>query len=62
MFCVLKEALFATHVLHMSNFNKPFTVDYDVSGTDFNIILHHGNRPPHLFQQVVLLRHLKVAA
>lgn len=44
-FQALKEALSTALVLHLPNFAKPFTVDCDVSGTDFGAVLHQGTGP-----------------
>ena len=44
-FLALKEALSTALILHLSNFAKPFTVDCDVSGTDFGAVLYQGTGP-----------------
>ena len=41
-FDTLKQALSSAPVLHLPNFNNPFTIDYDASGSGFKVVLHQG--------------------
>jgi hypothetical protein len=61
-FRALKTALTTGPVLQMSDFDKPFTVDTDASGSGFGAVLHQGAGPLAFFSQPFAARHLKLAA
>lgn len=47
MFDALKWALSTAPVLQLPNFDKPFLVDYDASGPEFEAVLHQGDGAWH---------------
>jgi hypothetical protein len=61
-FRALKVVLTTEPVLQMSDFNKPFTVDTDASGSGFDVVLHQGVGPLTFFSRPFAAHHLKLAA
>jgi hypothetical protein len=61
-FRTLKTALTTGPVLQMLDFDKPFTVDTDASGSGFGAVLHQGTGLLAFFSQPFAARHLKLAA
>lgn len=60
-FTALKTALSTMPVFHLLDFDKPFVVDCDASGTGFGAVLHQGAGPMAFFSKSFAARHLKVA-
>jgi hypothetical protein len=61
-FRALKTALTTGPVLQMPDFDKPFTVDIDASGSGFGAVRHQGDGPLVFFSRPFAARHLKLAA
>jgi hypothetical protein len=61
-FTALKTALSTMPVFHLLDFDKPFVVDCDASGTGFGVVLHQGAGPMAFFSKSFAARHLKVTA
>jgi hypothetical protein len=61
-FQALKAALTTGPVLHMPDFDKPFTVDTDALGSGFDAVLHQGVGPLAFFSRTLPAHHLKLAA
>jgi hypothetical protein len=61
-FKALKKVLSTAPVLHLPDFERPFMVDCDASGTSFSIILHHGVGRLAFYSKPFAARHLKVTA
>jgi hypothetical protein len=61
-FRALKAVLTTEPVLQMPDFNKPFTVDTDASGSGFDVVLHQGVGPLTFFSRPFAAHHLKLAA
>lgn len=61
-FRTLKQALSAALVLQLPNFEQPFIVDCDASGTGFGAVLHQGSGPLALFSHPFAPRHVKLTA
>jgi hypothetical protein len=61
-FDTLKLALTMTHVLQLLDIDKPFTIDYDVSGFSFGTVLHQGSGPIAFFSRTMSPHHTKLAA
>jgi hypothetical protein len=61
-FRALKAALTTGLVLQMPDFDKPFTVDTDASGSGFGAVLHQGVGPLAFFSRPFAARHLKLTA
>jgi hypothetical protein len=61
-FRALKAALTIGPVLQMPDFDKPFTVDTDASGSGFGAVLHQGAGPLTFFSRPFAARHLKLVA
>lgn len=58
----LKQALSAAPVLQLPDFEQPFTVDYDASGSVFGAVLHQGTGAIAFFSRPFAPRHMKLAA
>jgi hypothetical protein len=58
----LQQALTTASVLQLSDFNKPFIIECDVSGTGFDAVLPRGASPVAYFSQPIAARHAKLAA
>jgi hypothetical protein len=61
-FRALRAALTTGPVLQMLDFDKPFTVDTDASGSRFSAVHHQGAGPLAFFSRPFAARHLKLAA
>lgn len=61
-FEALKQALSSAPVLHLPDFDQPFTVDCDASGSGFGAVLHQGDGAVAFFSRPFAARHLKLAA
>jgi hypothetical protein len=60
-FAALKNALSTAPVLHLPDFDSPFVVDCDASGTGFGAVLHQGVGPLAFYSKPFAARHLKIA-
>lgn len=60
-FLALKHALASAPVLQLPDFNKPFIVECNVSGSGFGAVLHQGG-PVAFFSRAIAPRHAKLAA
>ena len=61
-FDALKHALTTAPVLQLPDFDEPFIVDCDASGTGFGAVLHQGTGPIAFFSRSVAPQHAKLAA
>ncbi|XP_066373102.1 uncharacterized protein [Miscanthus floridulus] len=61
-FDALKHALSTAPYLQLPDFDKPFTVDCDASGSGFGAVLHQGAGALAFFSRPFVARHLKLAA
>ena len=61
-FAALKRALSSALVLHMLDFERPFVVDCNASGTGFGAVLYQGGGPLAFFSRPFAARHVKLAA
>jgi transposase InsO family protein len=61
-FDALKNALSTAPVLQLPDFDKPFMVDCDASGSGFGAVLHQGDGALAFFSRPFAARHLKLAA
>jgi hypothetical protein len=61
-FRALETALTTGPILQMPDFDKPFTVDTDASGSGFGAVLHEGAGPLAFFSRPFAARHLKLTA
>ena len=61
-FTALKQALAAAPVLQLPDFELPFTVDCDASGSGFGAVLHQGTGAIAFFSRPFSPRHMKLAA
>jgi len=61
-FTALKQALAAALVLQLPDFELPFTVDCDASGSGFGAVLHQGTGAIAFFSRLFSPRHMKLAA
>jgi hypothetical protein len=61
-FNTLKVALTTGSVLQLPDFDAPFIVDCDASGTGFGAVLHQGHGPITFFIRQVAPHHAKLAA
>jgi hypothetical protein len=58
----LKQVLTTAPVLQLPNFDKPFIINCDVSGTSFGAVLHQELGPIAFYSQPVAPQHSKLAA
>jgi hypothetical protein len=49
-------------VLQLPDFDKPFIIDCDVSGSGFGAVLHQGAGPLAFFSRTIAPHHAKLAA
>ncbi|KAJ3684733.1 hypothetical protein LUZ61_013897 [Rhynchospora tenuis] len=61
-FQTLKTALQAAPSLQMPNFDNPFIVECDASGSGIGAVLHQGDRPLAFFSRPIPPHHAKLAA
>jgi hypothetical protein len=61
-FEALKTALTTAPVLQLPNFDEPFIVDCDASGSGFGAVLHQDRNPIAFFSHQVAPQHAKLAA
>jgi len=61
-FHALQRALTTGPVLQMPDFDSPFVVDCDASGTGFGAVLHQGDGPLAFYSRPFAARHHKLAA
>ncbi|WVZ84774.1 LOW QUALITY PROTEIN: hypothetical protein U9M48_031764 [Paspalum notatum var. saurae] len=61
-FDALRTAITRAPILQLPDFQLPFIVEYDASGTGFGAVLHQGSRPVAFFSRPVAPRHAKLAA
>jgi hypothetical protein len=61
-FTTLKQVLTTAHVLQLPNFDKPFIVNCDASGTRFGAVLHQEAGPITFYNRPVAPQHSKLAA
>jgi hypothetical protein len=61
-FTALKQVLTTAPVLQLSNFDKPFIVNCDASGTGFGAALHQEAGPIAFYSRPVAPQHSKLAA
>jgi hypothetical protein len=61
-FDALKVALTTGPVLQLPDFDAPFIVDCDASGTGFSAVLHQGQGPIAFFSRQVAPQHATLAA
>jgi hypothetical protein len=61
-FDTLKNALTSTSVLQLPDFNKPFVVHCDASGSHFGAVLHQGAGALAFFSRAIAPHHAKLAA
>jgi hypothetical protein len=55
----LKSTLTSALILQLSNFTKPFGVNYDVLSFDFGPVLHQGAGPLAFFSRAIAPHHAK---
>jgi hypothetical protein len=61
-FTTLKQVLTTAPVLQLPNFDKPFIVNCDASGTGFGAVLHQEAGPIAFYSRPVAPQHSKLAA
>jgi hypothetical protein len=61
-FDALKLALTTGPVLQLPNFDEPFIIDCDASGSGFGAVLHQGQGPIAFFSKQCAPQHAKLAA
>jgi hypothetical protein len=61
-FCTLKTAMTEGHVLQLPDFNRPFVVNCDASGSGFSAVLHQDDGPIAFYSRPVAPQHAKLAA
>jgi hypothetical protein len=61
-FDALKNALSTAPVLQLPDFDKPFLVDCDASGSGFGAVLHQGEGALAFFSRPFAARHLNLTA
>lgn len=61
-FDTLKTALTTAPVLQLPDFEAPFIVDCDASGSGFGAVLHQGAGPIAFFSRAISPHHAKLAA
>jgi hypothetical protein len=61
-FQTLKQALSSAPVLQLPDFECPFIVDCDASGSGFGAVLHQDQGPIAFFSRPFAARHIKLAA
>jgi hypothetical protein len=59
---MLQRALTTASVLQLPDFNKPFTVECDALGTDFDVVLHQGTGLVAYFNRSITTHHAKLVA
>jgi hypothetical protein len=60
-FTTLKQVLTTAPVLQLPNFDKPFIINCDTSGTGFGAVLHQEARPIAFYSRPVAPQHSKLA-
>jgi hypothetical protein len=60
-FAALKQALTAGPVLQLPDFDKPFIVNCDASGSGFGAVLHQDAGPIAFYSRPLALQHAKLA-
>jgi hypothetical protein len=58
----LQRALTTTPVLQLPDFDKPFTVECNASGTGFGVVLHQGSGLVAYFSRPIAAHHAELAA
>ena len=61
-FQALQQALTTAPVLQLPDFDRPFIIECDASGSGFSAILHQGTGPVAFFSCLIAPRHAKLAA
>ena len=61
-FDALKEALVTASVLQLPNFDDPFIIECDASGSGIGAVLQQNGHPIAFFSRQLAVRHLKLAA
>jgi hypothetical protein len=61
-FDALKNALTSAPVLQLPDFDKPFIIDCNASGSGFGAVLHQGAGPLAFFSRAIAPHHAKLAA
>jgi hypothetical protein len=60
-FDALKNALTSAPVLQLPDFDKPFIIDCNASGSGFGAVLHQGAGPLAFFSRAIAPHHAKLA-
>jgi hypothetical protein len=56
------DAFTSIPVLQLPDFNKPFIIDCDASGSRFGVVLHQGVGPMAFFSRAIAPHHAKLTA